>query len=217
MSVPPGAGTVSEPQPPLVSDPLADELARHEPALLMGLVEALHEELPGAQQWSQTVREAVRGSIAEVLEGFLRFLRVGDLEAHDCERLRVTVNSPMPGVDRTSGQDVVRMLRIDLVELAAWLLGDRLTPERRRLLDQELERYLSLLQPPSLHLAGLGELDSWLARIAAAGQDLGGSSGEGDGGSDGGASTGPGGPDRHVGGTVASGGEEGRPPDHTPG
>lgn len=155
-----------------MSDPLADELARHEPALLGGLVRALQEELPGAPQWSPTVREAVRGSIADVLEGFLRFLRVGDLEAHDCERLRVTVNSPLPGVDRTSGRDVVRMLRIDLVELAARLLGEGLTPARRRLLDQELERYLSLLQPPSLHLAGLGELDGWLARIAAAGQDL---------------------------------------------
>ncbi|MDP9023065.1 MAG: hypothetical protein M3N57_10325 [Actinomycetota bacterium] len=157
-----------------VAAELAPALNRHLTELLDDLVEGLAEQAPQAGLWSEEQREQIREGIRQVLLGLLRFLRIGDLEAHQCERLRRVVAAPVPGLGPGHAGDVPRLLRMDALDVAARLLGPWLTDERRRVLDHELERYFSILQPPDPRVGGsLPELDQWLARIAAEGTDRG--------------------------------------------
>lgn len=151
---------------------VADELAQHLTPLLDALVAAVQEDVPNSAAWTDDEVEDVREALRQVTLGFLLFLRVGDLEAHECMRLRDVLARPLPGATAPGELGLARSIRTDLADAVAGLLGPRLTDERRRLLAGELETYLALLQPSEVPVDVLGDLDGWLARIGAEGPDI---------------------------------------------
>lgn len=150
---------------------VADGLARHLTELVDALMETMTAQLPAATDWSEGQYEAVREAVRQLALGFVRWLRVGDLEANHCERLRALVATPLPGTRIEESADLTRTVRMDATDLISRTLG--LDEQVRRYVDRELEAYLSLLQPRELRLTDEdGEIDAWLARIAACPQDI---------------------------------------------
>ena len=150
---------------------LARMVAEHLDALLDTLVLDIAQRSPGSGEWPEEVRETVRSNVRQMGLGFLRFLRVGDLEAYQCQRLRRLIATPVLGQADAIDDDLPRSVRMDAVDVAARLIP--LSDDMRRLLDRELEAYLNLLRPGELRLGEeLGALDTWLARIEAEGVDI---------------------------------------------
>lgn len=150
---------------------VADGLARHLTELVDGLMETLTAQLPAADRWSDSQYEAVRGGVRQLALGFVRWLRIGDLEANHAERLRQLVATPIPGTRTGESSDLTRTVRMDATDLLA--RGLDLDEKMRRYVDRELEAYLNLLQPRELRLTDEdGEIDAWLARIATGSKDV---------------------------------------------
>ena len=150
---------------------LARLIAAELDTLLDALVADIAERLSDDGEWPEELREGVRANVRQMALGFLRFLRVGDLEAYQCQHLRELLARPALGSARIGGTDIPRAVRMDAVDVCGRLIP--LTDEMRRLLDRELEAYLNLLRPAELRLGEeLGALDTWLARIALEGADI---------------------------------------------
>lgn len=150
---------------------VADGLARHLTELVDELMDTMTAQLPEAERWSDQQYEAVREAVRQLALGFVRWLRIGDLEATHCERLRKLVATPVPGTRIEESADLTRTVRMDATDLMATTLD--LDDETHRYIDRELEAYLTLLQPRELRLTDEdGEIDAWLARIASGSQDV---------------------------------------------
>lgn len=150
---------------------VADGLARHLTELVDELMDTMTGRLPPSADWSEADHEGVREAVRQLALGFVRWLRIGDLEANHCERLRALVATPVPGTRPEESTDLTRTVRMDATDLIARTL--QLDDRSHRYVDRELEAYLSLLQPRELRLTDEdGEIDAWLARIASGPQDI---------------------------------------------
>lgn len=150
---------------------VADGLARHLTELVDGLMDTMTSQVPASVHWSEREHEAVREAVRQLTLGFVRWLRIGDLEANHCERLRALVATPAPGTQFEETADLTRSVRMDATDLIARTL--ELDEQTHRYIDRELEAYLGLLQPRELRLTDEdGEIDAWLARIASGPQDV---------------------------------------------
>lgn len=150
---------------------LADRLADVVAPVVDRLLATLGAEVPASIGWTPGQHERARATLEAVVTGFLRYLRIGDLEASDCERLRDAVSEPPPGAGRDAAGELVRTLRAAALDAARDAVG-ALSDEQRRLLGWELEGYLALLTAPPRRVDDIGDLDPWLARIAASGRDV---------------------------------------------
>lgn len=153
------------------SDGLVDTLDRHVDTIVDALATQLTTEVPAAIGWTPGQNRRVRDALEELVRGYLRYLRIGDLEATDCERLREIAETPLPGVPADGTSELLRTLRSTLLIAVADPLPD-LDVDPQRFLRLELEGYIALLSRPGGRMDQVGELDPWLARIASAGRDI---------------------------------------------
>lgn len=159
-------------------DQIAEELteALH-PALedlLDELTASLSALLPRSRSWSARQRAAFRHNLRRLAEGFLEFLRQGDLEVSRVEHLRTRLAAPIPDSPSQSGLDLAPSLRLQALQTIRGRLRGVLGDQALRLLDRELERYLSVLRPPEHQVTSLSseEFDAWLAEVEATGTDV---------------------------------------------
>lgn len=150
---------------------IADGIARRLTDLVDGLMDDLTGELAATGDWSEEQHERVREAVRQLALGFVRWLRIGDLEANHAERLRRLVATPLPGTRVDEANDTLRSVRMDATDLMADALG--LEDDGRRVVDRELEAYLGFLQPRELRLTDEDdEIDAWLARIDSGPRDV---------------------------------------------
>lgn len=150
---------------------IADGIARRLTDLVDGLMDDLTGELAATGDWSEEQHERVREAVRQLALGFVRWLRIGDLEANHAERLRRLVATPLPGTRADEANDTLRSVRMDATDLMADALG--LEDDGRRVVDRELEAYLGFLQPRELRLTDEDdEIDAWLARIDSGPRDV---------------------------------------------
>ncbi len=160
------------PRRDLLAGEVADAIAANLTPILDALMAALSAEVPLAG-FTPDEQERIREGLRQLCLGFVRYLRLGDLEANQCERLRDLLSISIPGLPVGSVDELSRSLRMDALDILGRVLPQPLSDEERRLLDHELEAYLGLLRPGEVRLHTIGELDTWLSRIAASGRDIG--------------------------------------------
>lgn len=157
-----------------IAEELADTLRPALTDLLADLTDSLSALLPRSTSWSAEQQAALHDNLRRLAEGFLEFLRLGDLEVSQVERLRTRLAAPIPGSPSESGLDLAPSLRLQALQAVRGRLGGVLGDQALRLLDRELERYLSILSPPEYQVTPLSpeEFDAWLAEVEATGTDV---------------------------------------------
>ena len=154
-------------------DRLADAIER----AIGGAVDALlaaPPELLASVGWSEQRRDAARGAAHDLARGFVRFLRIGDLEESHCQRLRSLIDPRTLGLTEAETTALIAAERRRLFERLTPAVEAEVGDVGVRILDAALGAFLALLRPAPRDSAldDPEELDAWLAAVEEAGADV---------------------------------------------
>ena len=156
---------------PARSTRLADALAPEVEALADTLLIQMRDAgaLPAA--WSIQDLDRVRAGLIELLESFVTYLQLGDIEATTLEALRRRAAGPLLPPAEGTVLAIARAHRLRFVDAVAHRIRATLRETDVRVLERATEEFLALLGEPGASTDDPADLDAWLERVRAEGVD----------------------------------------------